>query len=458
MHASERRAVLALAGVFSARMFGLFLLLPVLAVHANGMTGGSAFLAGIALGIYGLTQAAFQLPFGMLSDRFGRKGVITVGLMIFITGSVVAALADSIGWLIAGRALQGAGAVSAAVLALTADLTREEQRTKAMAIIGMSIGAVFLVSMAIAPPVGDAIGVSGLLWITAILGALALLLLHQVVPTPVHEGRHREVTPMADRLRAVLADPQLRRLDVGIFVLHAVLTALFVVLPVDIARLTGLDLAQHWRIYLPVMLASVLGMAPLVLLGSRPGQVDRAFRYAIGVLVIGLATLVMVAWRGFTGLAWLPLSLWVFFVAFNALEAMLPSLVSRVAPAADKGSAIGVYNTLQFLGVFAGGAIAGWLAQSFGSQAVYLVCALLALAWLLLTVRSAPFRLSASRVIHLGDSLDASRLEALVARIRAVRGVQEVTIVRGEALAYLKVDDRELDIAALQQLDQTSGG
>jgi MFS family permease len=448
----------ALAGVFSARMFGLFLLLPVLALHVAGLPGGTTFLAGLALGIYGLTQAVFQLPLGMLSDHFGRKRIITFGLLVFIAGSIVAALADSAVWLVAGRALQGAGAVSSAVLALTADLTREEQRTKAMALIGMSIGAVFLLSMALAPPLSEIIGVDGLLWGTAVLGGLALVLLHLVVPTPTRHLRHRDVTPMGDRIAVVLKNTQLLRLDSGIFVLHLVLTALFVVLPAELGRLSGLALGDHWTVYLPVMLASVLGMAPLVIVGSKPGMVEPMFRLAIGILLTGLVAMVLVAGWSLSGLFWLPLALWIFFSGFNALEAMLPSLVSRVAPAADKGTAIGIYNTLQFLGVFVGGSLAGWLSGRYGVQWVYLLCALLVLGWLVVSLVAPAFHLFSSRVIHIGDAADSSsHLDALVDRIRGVRGVQEVTIVRGEALAYLKVDDRELDIAALQQLDQKRG-
>ncbi len=458
MNASERRSVFALAGVFASRMFGLFLLLPVLALYGSELPGSTPVLVGLALGIYGLTQALLQIPFGMMSDRFGRKAIITVGLMIFVLGSVIAALADSLTWLIIGRAIQGGGAVSSAILALTADLTREEQRTKAMALIGMSIGAVFLTSMALAPPLSSRIGVDGLLWITAGLGLLALILLHSVVPTPSRHLRHRDVTPTGARLLAVLRDPQLLRLDGGIFVLHLVLTALFVVVPVQLSNLGGLALEDHWQVYLPVLVASVLGMVPLVILGSRHGRVNSMFRVAILVVLIGLLVMILVTRGQGLGLIWLAFALWIFFTGFNALEAMLPALVSRVAPAADKGSAIGVYNTCQFLGVFIGGSVSGWLVGRFGTDAVFGFCATLVVIWLGVAFIAAEFRLASSRVIHVGDGVNSSQLDALVDRIRAVRGVQEVTIVRGEALAYLKVDDKELDIAALQQLDQTRGG
>ncbi len=457
MNAMERRSVLALSGVVSARMFGLFLLLPVLALHAAVMPGSTPFLVGLALGIYGLTQALFQLSFGMCSDIFGRRGVIAFGLLIFIAGSVVAALADTLPWLIAGRAIQGAGAVSSAVLALTADLTREEQRTKAMALIGISIGAVFLTSMALAPALSLYIGVQGLFWLTAGLGVVALFLLYGVVPSPSRHLRHRDVTPTTSRVPAVLRDPQLLRLNVGAFVLHLVLTALFVVVPAELSRMGDMALHEHWKVYFPVLLMSVIGMAPLIVMGSRTNMVAPMFRIAIFLLLAALGGFALVTWGDGSPFLWLPACLWVFFCGFNALEAMLPSLVSRVSPAADKGTAIGIFNTFQFFGVFVGGGLAGWMSGGYGAGAVFLLCAVLVLAWLVIAWLSPAFRLSSSRVIHIGDSANHSHREALVDRIQAVRGVQEVTIVRGETLAYLKVDDRELDIAALQKLDQIRG-
>ena len=457
MNAMERRSLLALSGVISSRMFGLFLLLPVLALYAAAMPGSTPFLVGLALGIYGLTQALFQLSFGMCSDIFGRKGVITLGLLIFIAGSVIAALSDTLPWLIAGRAIQGAGAVSSAVLALTADLTREEQRTKAMALIGISIGAVFLTSMALAPVLSLYIGIPGLFWLTAGLGVVALLLLHGVVPSPSRHLRHRDVTPTASRMPAVLRDPQLLRLNVGALVLHLVLTALFVVLPAELSRMGDMTLHEHWKVYFPVLLLSVIGMVPLIAAGSRADRIAPMFRVAIFLLLAGLGGMALVTWGDGGPFLWLAACLWVFFCGFNALEAMLPSLVSRVAPAADKGTAIGVFNTFQFFGVFAGGGLSGWMTGQYGAGAVFLLCAALALAWLAIAWLSPAFRLSSSRVIHVGNPSDYSHVEALVDRIRAVRGVQEVTIVRGEALAYLKVDDRELDTAALQKLDQIRG-
>ncbi len=453
MNGTERRSVLALASVIAMRMLGLFLLLPVLALYAASMPGSTPLLVGLALGAYGLTQALFQLTFGICSDRFHRKGVITVGLLIFVMGSVVAALADTLTWLIIGRAIQGAGAVSSAVLALTADLTREEQRTKAMALLGMSIGAMFLLSMAAAPPLSRHIGVPGLFWFTAALGLLALLLLHGVVPTPSRYLRHRDVTPTIERMWAVLRNRPLWHLNVGIFVLHLVLTGLFVVLPADLNRLGDLPLHDHWKVYLPVLLLSVIGMVPLVILGSGTGRATSLFRLAIAVLLTGMIGLVLLQVGDHLRFIWLPIFLCIFFIGFNALEAMLPALVSRISPAADKGTALGVFSTFQFAGVFLGGLLSGWLSGQLGSVSVYVMCMVWILIWLGLALGAPSFRLSSSRVLRIGNSSDHSHVEALIDKIRSVRGVQEVTVVPGEALAYLKVDDRELDVVALQQLD-----
>ena len=375
----------ALAGIFALRMLGLFMLLPVLAIYAAQLPDGTPLLIGLALGIYGLTQALFQIPFGMASDRFGRKLVISVGLLVFMAGSVVAALADSMTGLIAGRAIQGAGAVSAAVLALTADLTGEAQRTKAMAVIGVSIGAVFLLSLMIAPPLQSAIGVAGIFWMSSVLAVMAIAVLWWAVPNPGRLPSRPETTP--SRFADILANAQLQRLNFGVFFLHMMLTALFVTLPALLQAKSGIPLAGHWKLYAPVLLLSVVGMIPLLMLASRNRSVGVAFNGAVGLLFIATVAL---AWAGGGGIAALLVALWLFFVAFNALEAMLPSLVSRIAPATGKGAAIGVYNTFQFLGMFAGGLTAGWLSGRFGTAAVYWFCAAAAGLWLASTASAPP--------------------------------------------------------------------
>ena len=392
MSGPTRRAVAALAGIFALRMFGLFLLLPVLAIYAARLPASTPLLIGLTLGIYGLTQGLFQIPFGMASDRFGRKPVITLGLLIFVAGSVVAALADSMAGLIAGRAIQGAGAVSAVVLALTADLTGEAQRTKAMAVIGVSIGAVFLLSLMLAPPLQSAIGVAGIFWLSAGLALVALVVLWRVVPDPGATFSRSKTTPLAAHFGGILADRQLLRLNFGVFFLHTVLTAVFVTLPALLLAKSGLVLADHWKLYAPVLLLSVVGMIPLVMLGSRDRSLRPAFNAAVGLFLLAATALAMTADRGIAALL---VALWLFFVAFNALEAMLPSLVSRLAPATGKGAAMGVYNSFQFLGMFAGGLVAGWLSGRFGAGSVYWFCAATAGLWLVGAVSAPRFKLDA---------------------------------------------------------------
>lgn len=384
----EKKAVSALAGIFALRMLGLFMLLPVLAPYAAQFWASTPLLVGLALGVYGLTQGCFQIPFGMASDRFGRKRVITIGLLIFMLGSVVAALADSITALIIGRAIQGAGAVSAAVLALTADLTSDAQRTKAMAAIGVSIGGVFVLSLMLAPPLQSVIGVGGIFWLSAALALVAIAVLWWLVPAPQPAPQPPPQSAPLKTFGGILADWQLLRLNSGAFFLHLSLTAMFVVLPALLHERSGLPLASHWQIYAPVLLLSVVGMLPLVLLASRDYAIAATFSSAVGLLLI--ATTAMAVGEGIVALL---LALWLFFVAFNTLEAMLPSLVSRLAPDPRKGAAMGVYNTFQFLGMFVGGTGAGWLSGNFGTASVYWFCAVAIALWLVGALTAPKFRL-----------------------------------------------------------------
>jgi MFS family permease len=370
----ERRATLALASVFALRMLGLFLILPVFAIHARGLPGADATLVGVAVGIYGLTQGLLQIPFGVASDRWGRKPVIVFGLAVFALGSFVAAVATDLAWIIAGRALQGAGAVSAAVTAMIADSTRESHRTRAMALVGASIGGTFALSLVVAPMLYPLAGVRGLFALTGVLVVAAIAVVIWVVP-PVPTTVHEDAP--AATWRGVLADAELIRLNVGIFVLHAVLMGVFVVLPPRLVEL-GLPLAQHAWVYLATMLVSFALMLPPILAAERHGRVRWLMTGSIALLLASVAALAFSA----ASLAWLLVSLLVFFVAFNILEAAVPSLASRVAPRGAKGMALGVYNTSQSLGLFAGGPLAGWLLSHFGMRGVFLGAAVAVAAWL----------------------------------------------------------------------------
>lgn len=384
MTPAERRTGAVLAAIFGLRMLGLFLVLPVFSVLAAGLPGGEdVMLVGLALGAYGLTQAFLQIPFGIASDRLGRKPVIVAGLLLFAAGSFIAAAAPDIHVMIVGRVLQGAGAISAAVSALAADLTREQHRTKVMAMIGASIGLVFALSLVIAPPLAAALGLSGLFMLIGLLALAAIVLLFTAVPpapTFVHQDRHPFST--------VLRDPKLIRLNVGVFVLHLMQTALWVVIPTALVA-GGLPGGEHWKVYLPAVLLSFAVMVPAIIAAERRGKVRPVYAGAVALLVLVQAGLALFGGGLWATGFWLLL----FFVAFNILEALQPSLISRLAPGASRGAALGIYNTTQSIGLFLGGLLGGWLTKHYGIAAVHLVCAAAGIIWLGLALRvSAPPR------------------------------------------------------------------
>lgn len=380
MSGAEIRASVSLASVFSLRMLGLFLILPVFAIHAKGMPGGeNAALVGLAMGIYGLAQSFGQIPFGIASDRYGRKRVIVLGLVLFASGSFVAAGAHDIVWVIAGRAIQGAGAISAAVTALIADATREEHRTKAMAMVGASIGLSFAVSLVASPLLYELIGIGGIFSLTGVLALAAIAVVLFVVPdAPMVEARR---VPFD----AVLRHVELMRLNFGVFVLHMTQMAMFVVLPAALVQYTGLPVAAHWKIYLPVVLLSFVFMLPPVFIGEKRGMMKQVFIAAISLLLVVQLGMWLLTLSHSAVHWWMPAGLLLaFFIAFNILEACQPSLVSRIAPAAAKGAALGVYNTLQAFGLFCGGALGGWLKQHLSASSVFVMCTVAILIWLII--------------------------------------------------------------------------
>jgi MFS family permease len=377
MTPQERRSSASLALIFALRMLGLFLVLPVFALEARKYPGGDdAALVGMAMGIYGLTQGVLQIPFGVASDRFGRKPVMVLGLLVFAAGSAIAAWAPTLHWLVAGRALQGAGAISAAVTALLADQTRDVVRTKAMAMVGASIGLMFALSLVLSPLLASYIGLHGLFAMTAALalGGIAVVL-WWVPPEPA-----KHVDQARGGVLSVLQHPALLRLDFGVFVLHAVQLSMWVALPAMLVQ-AGLPRAQHWQVYLPAVLASFFVMGATLFPLEKKGYLRAVFLSAIALIA-----LVQLALWGLSqtapGVLPMGLVLFVFFCGFNVLEASQPSLASRVAPASSRGAALGVYNTLQSLGFFAGGAVGGWLVKSAGAQALFLTSTVAMLAWL----------------------------------------------------------------------------
>jgi len=381
MTAPERHASLALAGLFACRMLGLFLLLPVFAVAAHGLHGGdNPARVGLALGMYGLTQACMQIPLGLASDRWGRRPVVLAGLALFVAGSVLCALTDDVLWVTVGRGIQGAGAISAAVTAWLADATRPEVRTRAMAMVGGAIGLSFAASLVLAPLLVGWGGLAGLFWTMACLGAVAAVVAGWLVPTAPHVPVMPVTTQDVRALpRAVLANGTLLRLNAGVFILHLIQMALFVVMPGLLARLGGLQTAQLWQVYLPVVLLSFVFMVPVVLMMEKRRAQTRVLQTAVaGLALVCVLFVPMAESASFLGLA---ATLTGFFLAFNLLEALQPSLASQAAPPELKGLALGCYNTAQSLGLFIGGAAGGWLAARAGASAVFTGAAVLAAAW-----------------------------------------------------------------------------
>jgi MFS family permease len=444
--ASERRAISGLAGLYASRMLGLFMVLPVLALYADGLAGSTPLLVGVALGIYGLTQALLQIPFGLWSDRIGRKRVIAFGLVLFALGSVVAALADSIGAMIVGRALQGSGAVAAAIMALLADQTREQVRTAAMATIGLSIGVAFALAMVIGPWLAAWAGLAGVFWMTVLLTLLGLMVLWRWVPPAPRRVQHRDVGMDRRQLRSVLSRPELWRLDVSIFALHFVLMAIFVAVPFRLIE-AGISAAHHGLAYLAIMGLSFIAMLPLMIMAEKHQRMTRICLLAIGAIAVSLAGLGLPVSEGYWLFPWL----FIFFTGFNLLEATLPSMLSKLAPAGAKGTAMGVYSTSQFLGAFLGGTLGGVLATVGGLDAVFLGCALLALLWWVAMLNMPSPPPLSSEVVALGDT-EGDTMDVLLDHLAGVAGVEDVMVVPEERLAYLKVNRQQLDQAELAKL------
>jgi MFS family permease len=440
MTKAEFRATLSLASIYGLRMLGMFLILPIFAVYASTLPDKpSALMVGLALGAYGLTQALLQLPFGMASDKYGRKPMIYIGLGIFAIGSMVAALAMNIEGIIIGRAIQGAGAVSAVVTALVADLTRDEHRTKAMATIGGTIGIAFAFSLVAGPILNEWMGVPGIFFLTAVLTLGAIAVVRFVVPDPIHSHYHSDASAAPAKLKDVLKNGQLLRLNYGIFALHAAQMAMFVVVPFAINESSDLSINEHWHIYLPVLVASFVLMVPAIIYAEKQSKMKLVFVSAVALMLLA-QVLFSVSIHYFWGIV---ASLTVYFIAFNVLEASLPSIISKVAPAAAKGTAMGVYNTSQSLGIFVGGVVGGYLSHALGFASVFIFCGVMMFLWLLLAFSMrAPLAVKTKMytMAESADHMTAKKADAVKVKLQKLAGVVEVAVLPQERTVILKID------------------
>jgi MFS family permease len=436
---AERRAISLLASLYAVRMLGLFMVLPVFFVQGESLGGATPELLGLAIGAYGLSQACLQVPFGMLSDRFGRKPLIVAGLLVFIAGSMVAAMSVTIYGVILGRLLQGAGAIASVLMAMVSDLTREEQRTKAMATVGMTIGISFAVAMVVGPVVSVRVGLSGLFWLTVGLAVVGLFLVSRL-PSAVIRKRHRDTMLVTNSISQVFANKQLMRLNFGIFALHMVMTALFVAAPKALVTEFQVDPGYHGYYYLAVIFLAFVCMIPLIVIGESRRRVAKVFQLVVLLLT---GSLVLEIWAT-TQFSLFTILLFLFFVAFNYLEATLPSLVSKVASAGMRGTAMGLYSSSQFLGAFSGGTLAGLVYAEGGLVYVYGLCAGIGVAWCLVNLGMSEPPYTTSFVLPL-RAFKQDDAEQIGNDLSLIAGVQDVTLVVEENLAYLKIDRKNLD-------------
>ncbi|TFH68549.1 MFS transporter [Gammaproteobacteria bacterium LSUCC0057] len=439
----DTRVVASLAGLYASRMLGLFMVLPVLALYIDDYRGASPLWLGLIIGAYGLTQAALQIPLGLLSDRIGRRPVIVGGLLLFLLGSVVAALADSVWGLLCGRLLQGSGAIASTTMALVSDLTSDENRAKAMAAIGGSIGLSFMLAMVVGPLLAANGGMALIFWVTALLAALGLVLFLTAVPVPLRSTANREVRPDLSQLKSVLVDANLARLNVGIFTLHLLLMAAFVVIPALLVEQLGIAANHLWWVYIALLGGGFVVMVPLLIIGEKLAKHRTVMLLAIAALGLALLGLNQ------TALLWpVLLLLLLFFAGFNLLEAMLPSWLSKACPAGYRGTAMGVYSSCQFLGAFCGGLLGGWSLQHYGSQTLFMLLAGLALLWWLLALGLAQPKLRKTLVLQRDDRSP----QQFASWLSGLAGVDEVLQLEGDRLVYIKVDQSQLDRSKIEHL------
>lgn len=444
MSPQTRQGVFALAGIFATRMLGMFLLLPVLAVATEHLPGSTPLLAGIALGIYGLFQAALQIPFGLLSDRYGRKKIMTIGLLLFLFGSLVAALSSNMIGLILGRALQGMGAIGSTTLAYIADITPEEDRSQAMAIVGLQIAGSFGLAMLTGPIIYQYIGLDGIFWVTSAMAGLSLCLLYFAIPTPEHEVFHRDTSVNLKELAHILTQKELLRLDFGIFTLHTLLSASFLVIPNMIAQL---QLSSSASLYAPVLLGSL----PIMLVGTYLGEKKRIIKAMLTGLIITLILSISLLFSQVPSFVSICSALLAFFAAFGLGESFLPSLVSKTASATSKGTAMGVFSSAQFLGSFAGGYFGGIAIHYFDTHMLFIGMLTLSVIWLILTINMHKPSYLSTYLTKI-NQISESQCIQLEQYLLSCKGLYEAKIMHDDSIAYLKFDSKIVNRSRLASI------
>ncbi len=439
MNSIEIRTAISLSTVFAVRMLGLFMVLPILPLFTQHLEHATPFLIGLAIGIYGLMQAIFQIPLGLLSDRIGRKPVIIGGLTVFAIGSMVAASSDNIYIVLIGRAIQGSGAIAATTMALAADLTREDHRAKVMGFIGMSIGIAFAVAMVLGPVISHLAGLSGVFWTTALLAIMGIALILFAVPTPKHTKLHRDAGIMGDYIKPVLQQSTLLRMNASVFILHLLMTANFSVLPLIFRDHLQLESAQHWKIYLPVLAVSLLFSLPMIIISEKYRKIKTVFIIAVTFLIISQIVLALSPFSFYPLLG----AFLLFFIGFNYLEAVQPSLVAKYSDVNNKGTAMGVYSSSQFLGIFVGGLIGGLVLQNWGISGVFIFSAFMALLLLIVAISLPQPDFFKNQLIKLKTHLLEKPSET-TQQLLAIKGVEQVAISIEEGVAYLKIDKQQL--------------
>ena len=448
MNALERRSTFALSSIFALRMLGLFMIIPVFSVAGQSYQGATPALIGLAVGVYGLTQAILQIPFSLLADRFSRKPLVVLGLLLFALGGTVAAMSESIYGVIIGRAIAGGGAVSAVVMALLADITREEQRSKAMAVMGMSIGVSFMVAFSLGPWLTSLVGISGLFWVTTIMGLAAISMLLLVPKVTRHHRNYQQ--GYVTQLKQVLKMGDLNRLHISVFALHLLLTAMFIYMPSQLIEFADIPLSRHGLVYLPLLVISLFFAFPSIILAEKYRKMRGIFLTAIGGIVLGLLVLIF----GFESKYILLLGLALFFIAFNVMEALLPSWLSKSAPIQSKATAMGVNASSQFLGAFFGGMIGGQLLILNNTAMGWGILTAIAVVWLLISFGLVQPRYLSSLVIRLPES---KQTDEWTSQLLAIRGIEEVVVMPDQQVAYIKVDKQQIDDAARQDLTHLLG-